>query len=73
MPCTCAQLELTLTSSSLSYGTAVRVRGQWQKSPNGTEQNHELQAEDVKVLGSTETAVCETTMSQLSFFNLSNS
>jgi asparaginyl-tRNA synthetase len=35
----------------LSTGAALRISGQWQPSPSGKEQSHELVASEVQVLG----------------------
>ncbi|KAI9676828.1 MAG: asparaginyl-tRNA synthetase [Caeruleum heppii] len=46
------QVILTpLQADQLSSGTAVRVTGTWQSSPEGTKQSHELHATNVDVLG----------------------
>lgn len=37
--------------NSLTTGTAVRIQGQWQNSPAGKEQSHEVLANEVDVIG----------------------
>jgi asparaginyl-tRNA synthetase len=41
----------------LSTGAAIHITGQWQRSPLGKEQSHELLASDVKVLGENDAEV----------------
>jgi hypothetical protein len=41
----------------LSAGSAVRITGEWQPSPPGKEQTHELQAHTVRALGENDSTV----------------
>jgi aspartyl/asparaginyl-tRNA synthetase len=44
-------------AGKLSTGAALRITGQWQPSPSGKEQSHELQATDVQSLGENDAEV----------------
>jgi asparaginyl-tRNA synthetase len=44
-------------AGELSTGAALRVTGQWQPSPSGKEQSHELVASAVEVLGQNDAEV----------------
>jgi asparaginyl-tRNA synthetase len=44
-------------AGNLSTGAALRITGQWQPSPSGKEQSHELLASDVQVLGENDAEV----------------
>jgi len=44
-------------AANLSTGAALRIIGQWQPSPSGKEQTHELVASDVRILGENDAEV----------------
>lgn len=44
-------------AQDLSTGAALRITGQWQPSPSGKEQSHELVASNVQVLGDNDAEV----------------
>ncbi|RDI84219.1 hypothetical protein Vi05172_g5865 [Venturia inaequalis] len=57
---TVTPLQAVLTpeqAKELSIGSAVRITGNWQPSPAGKEQSHELQAHTVRAMGDNDSAV----------------
>lgn len=51
------RLMFHLSMYSLSIGSAVRITGEWQPSPAGTEQSHELRAHIVRAMGDNDSTV----------------